>query len=212
MGWALCGKGMELVLLAYADDMLPMVTDPVDQRRMHECKQVFSAAFSARINWEICSMLLVGPWQIDSLLVEISSFVWRSRHLLYLEVHLSSTNDRRPGNKSHHPLGCRSSLLRVLPNRGRVLVTHQLVASMLLYRLVILVLPFAFVASIQRKLAHFFWENRKHWVSTVVLHHPIQEGRSITGLQKYLYSESTPCWHALVNLVTFGQHAAPQKR
>ena len=61
-GLVLREPDMEVVLSAYADDVLLMMTDPSDLRRMRECQEVFSAASSTRINWAKCSGLLVGQW------------------------------------------------------------------------------------------------------------------------------------------------------
>ncbi|XP_072896886.1 von Willebrand factor A domain-containing protein 7-like [Hemitrygon akajei] len=58
-GLVLREPDMGVVLSAYADDVLLMMTDPNDLRRMRECQEVFSAASSARINWAKCSGLLV---------------------------------------------------------------------------------------------------------------------------------------------------------
>ena len=56
----LYGLDIGVVLLAYADAVLLMFTDPGDLRRMHECQAVNSATSSARINATKCFGLKQG--------------------------------------------------------------------------------------------------------------------------------------------------------
>ena len=215
-GLALPGPRVEVILSAYADDVLLMFTDPGDLRRMRDCQEIFSAASSARINWSKCSGLLVGQWRVDSLPEEMALYAWSTTHLLYLGVYLSPTEDVWPANwqeletKVVARLGRWSGLLGVLSFRGRVLVINQLVASMLWYRLATLVPPSIFVTAIQKKLVDFFWGNRKHWISAAVLSLPLEEGGQslvcvrtqvaalrLRTLRRYMYVENPPRWHAL---------------
>ncbi|CAM2097210.1 unnamed protein product [Caretta caretta] len=54
---------LQLVLSAYADDMLLVVQDPGDLARVEACQAIYSAASSARVNWVKSSGLAVGDWR-----------------------------------------------------------------------------------------------------------------------------------------------------
>ena len=213
---ALRGPGVEVVLSAYADDVLLMFTDPADLARMRECQAVYSAASSARINWAKCSGLLVGQWRMDDLPEELRPFTWSRTNLLYLGVHLCPAEESWPANwqeleeKVSARLRRWTGLLRVLSYRARVLVINQLITSMLWYRLVTLTPPPDFVLNIQRTVVRFFWDNRLHWIPVEVLKLPIGEGGQalvcvrtqvatfrLQTLQRYLYVEPPPKWRAL---------------
>ncbi|CAM2103815.1 unnamed protein product [Caretta caretta] len=59
---------LQLVLSAYADDMLLVVQDPGNLVRVEACQAVCLAALSARVNWVKSSGLVVGDgWQVSSL-------------------------------------------------------------------------------------------------------------------------------------------------
>ncbi|CAM4604141.1 unnamed protein product, partial [Caretta caretta] len=54
---------LQLVLLAYADDVLLVVQDPGDLARVEACQAIYSAASSTRVHWVKSSGLAVGDWQ-----------------------------------------------------------------------------------------------------------------------------------------------------
>ncbi|CAM2112896.1 unnamed protein product [Caretta caretta] len=56
---------LQLVLLAYADNVLCMVQDPGDLAWVEACQAIYSEASSTRINWVKSSGLVVGDgWQV----------------------------------------------------------------------------------------------------------------------------------------------------
>ncbi|CAM2096671.1 unnamed protein product [Caretta caretta] len=59
-GLALREPELQLVLSAYADDVLLVIQDPGDLERVEACQAVYSAASSARVNWVKSSGLVVG--------------------------------------------------------------------------------------------------------------------------------------------------------
>ncbi|CAM2105898.1 unnamed protein product [Caretta caretta] len=64
---------LQLVLSAYADDVLLVVQDPGDLARVEACQAIYSAASSARVNWVKSSGLAVGDWrQLSTLLSRLS--------------------------------------------------------------------------------------------------------------------------------------------
>ncbi|CAM2114554.1 unnamed protein product [Caretta caretta] len=54
---------LQLILSAYADDVLLVVQDPGDLARVEDCQAIYSAASSARVNWVKSSGLAVGDWR-----------------------------------------------------------------------------------------------------------------------------------------------------
>ncbi|CAM2098769.1 unnamed protein product [Caretta caretta] len=54
---------LQLVLSAYADDMLLVIQDPGDLARVEACQAIYSAASSAQVNWVKSSGLAVGDWR-----------------------------------------------------------------------------------------------------------------------------------------------------
>ncbi|CAM2105245.1 unnamed protein product [Caretta caretta] len=57
---------LQLVLSAYADDVLLVVQDPGDLAQVEACQSIYSAASSARVNWVKSSGLVVGDWQQET--------------------------------------------------------------------------------------------------------------------------------------------------
>ncbi|CAM2097768.1 unnamed protein product [Caretta caretta] len=54
---------LQLVLSAYADDVLLVIQDPGDLAWVEACQAIYSAASSARVNWVKSSGLAVGDWR-----------------------------------------------------------------------------------------------------------------------------------------------------
>ncbi|CAM2106800.1 unnamed protein product [Caretta caretta] len=76
-GLVLWEPELRLVLSAYADDVLLVVQDPGDLARVEACQAIYSAAFSARVNWVKSSGLVVGDgWQASSLPPALQSIRW----------------------------------------------------------------------------------------------------------------------------------------
>ncbi|CAM2095021.1 unnamed protein product [Caretta caretta] len=68
---------VQLVLVAYADDVLLVVQHPEDLVRVEACQAVYSAAFSARVNCDKSSGLVVGAgWRASSLPPALQVIQW----------------------------------------------------------------------------------------------------------------------------------------
>ncbi|CAM4556805.1 unnamed protein product [Lepidochelys kempii] len=69
---------LQLVLSAYADDVLLVVQDPGNLAWVEACQAIYSAASSARVNWVKSSGLAVGDWRqaLQRLLHSAGSSTW----------------------------------------------------------------------------------------------------------------------------------------
>ncbi|CAM2117785.1 unnamed protein product [Caretta caretta] len=138
MGLALREPELQLVLSAYADDVLLVVQDPDDLMWVEVCQAVYSAASSAWVNWVKSSGLVVRDgWQASSLPPTLQAIWWSMGPLLYLGIYLSTTHPSPLENwqdfeaRVSERLWRRTGLFWCLSLRGRVLVLNQLVLSML---------------------------------------------------------------------------------
>ncbi|CAM2094804.1 unnamed protein product [Caretta caretta] len=99
MGLALREPELRLVLSAYADDVLIVVQDPGDLARVEACQAIYSAAFSAWVNWVKSSGLVVRDGcQASSLPPTLQAIRWSAGLLFYLSVYLSATHPSPPEN------------------------------------------------------------------------------------------------------------------
>ncbi|CAM2113673.1 unnamed protein product [Caretta caretta] len=90
---------LQLVLSAYANDLLLLVQDPGDLVWVEACQAVYSAAFSAQVNWVKSSGLVVrDEWQASSLPPTLQAIQWSAGPLLYLGIYLSATHPSLPEN------------------------------------------------------------------------------------------------------------------
>ncbi|CAM4708425.1 unnamed protein product [Lepidochelys kempii] len=98
-GLVLWEPELQLVLSAYANDVLLAVQDPGDLARVEACQAIYSAASSARVNWVKSSGLAVGDWrQVSSLPPVLQTIRWSTDPLLYLGVYLSAMHPSPPEN------------------------------------------------------------------------------------------------------------------
>ncbi|CAM2112542.1 unnamed protein product [Caretta caretta] len=141
-GFVLQKPELQLVLSAYADDMLLVIQDLGDLALVEACQAIYSAASSALVNWVKSSGLAVGDWrQASSLPPVLQTIRWSAGPLLYLDVYLSATHPSVPENWENlegrviERLRKWTGLLRYLSLRERALVLNQLLLSMLWYRL-----------------------------------------------------------------------------
>ncbi|CAM5102605.1 unnamed protein product [Eretmochelys imbricata] len=155
---------LQLVLSAYADDVLLMVQDLGDLARVEACQAIYSAASSTQVNWVKSSGLAVGDWQqASSLPPALQTIRWSAGSLLYLGVYLSATHPSPPENWENleggviEQLRKWTGLLRCLSLRGRALVLNQLVLSTLWYRLNTLALAPGFLTNLRTSILGFFW-------------------------------------------------------
>ncbi|CAM4682067.1 unnamed protein product, partial [Caretta caretta] len=181
-GLVLWEPELQLVLLAYADDVLLVVQDPGDLVQVEACQTIYLAASSTRVNWVKSSGLAVGDWrQASSLPPALQTIRWSTGPLLYLSIYLSATHPSPPENWENlegrviEQLRKWTGLLRCLSLRGRMLVLNQLVLSMLWYRLNTLVPAPGFLTNLRTSILGFFWSGT-HWAPVGVLHLPLKEG------------------------------------
>ncbi|CAM2106395.1 unnamed protein product [Caretta caretta] len=82
---------LQLVLSAYANDVLLVVQDSGNLARVEACQAIYSAASSTRVNWVKSSGLAVGDWrQASSLPPAVQTIRWSMGPLLYLGIYLSA--------------------------------------------------------------------------------------------------------------------------
>ncbi|CAM2098615.1 unnamed protein product [Caretta caretta] len=131
---------LQLVLSAYADDVLLVIQDPGDLAQVEACQAIYLAASSAQVNWVKSSGLAVRDWQqVSSFPPMLQTIRWSTGPLLYLSVYLSAMHPSPPENWENLEGGVIerlrkwTGLLRCLSLRGRALVLNQLVLSMLWY-------------------------------------------------------------------------------
>ncbi|CAM2114154.1 unnamed protein product [Caretta caretta] len=83
---------LQLVLSAYADDVLVVIQDPGDLARVEACQAIYSAAFSTRVNWVKSSGLAVVDWrQASSLPPMLQTIRWSAGLLSFLDKHIGSS-------------------------------------------------------------------------------------------------------------------------
>ncbi|CAM2113264.1 unnamed protein product [Caretta caretta] len=98
-GLVLWEPELQLILSAYADDMLLMIQDPSNLARVEACQAIYSASSSAQVSWVKSSGLAVGNWQqASSLPPALQTIRWSAGLLLYLGVYLSATHPFLPEN------------------------------------------------------------------------------------------------------------------
>ncbi|CAM2104295.1 unnamed protein product [Caretta caretta] len=89
-GFVLQEPKLQLVLLAYADDVLLVVQDPGDLAQVEACQSIYLAASSAWVNWVKSAGLVVGDWrQASSLPPTLQTVRWSTG--VHLPRHLGSS-------------------------------------------------------------------------------------------------------------------------
>ncbi|CAM4558029.1 unnamed protein product [Lepidochelys olivacea] len=92
-GLVLWEPELQLILSAYADDVLLLIQDPGDLVRVEACQAIYLAASSVQVNWVKSSGLAVGDWQqASSLPPALQTILWSAGPLLYLGIYLSATH------------------------------------------------------------------------------------------------------------------------
>ncbi|CAM2106418.1 unnamed protein product [Caretta caretta] len=90
---------LQLVLSAYADDVLLVIQDPGDLARVEACQAIYLAASSAWVNWVKSSGLAVGDWrQASSLPPALQTIRWSAGPLLSFGIYFSATHPSLPEN------------------------------------------------------------------------------------------------------------------
>ncbi|CAM5146674.1 unnamed protein product [Natator depressus] len=211
---------LQLVLSAYADDVLLVIQDPGDLAQVEACQTIYSAASSTRVNWVKSSGLAVGDWrQASSIPPALQTIRWSAGPLLYLGVYLSAKHPSPPENWENleggviEQLRKWTGLLQCLSLRGRALVLNQLVLSMLWYRLNTLVPAPGFLTNLWTLILGFFWSGT-HWAPVGVLHLPLKEGGQglkclhtqvrvfhLQALQRLLCGAGSSAWSTLAHAI-----------
>ncbi|TWW71277.1 Transposon TX1 uncharacterized 149 kDa protein ORF 2 [Takifugu flavidus] len=167
-----------LVLSAYADDVIVFTRDQQDINILNRITDKFSMVSAARVNWGKSEALAVGNWG-GGLPVLPGGLTWKRNGLRYLGVYLGCQEMEAKNwddivEKVDSKLHKWSWIKPHMSFRGRVLVLNNLVASLLWHRLACLDPPSGLLAQVQSKMVDFFWD-RLHWVPQSVLFLPREE-------------------------------------
>uniref|UniRef100_A0A8C5D1K3 Reverse transcriptase domain-containing protein n=1 Tax=Gouania willdenowi TaxID=441366 RepID=A0A8C5D1K3_GOUWI len=199
-----------IVLSAYADDVVVFIKNQGDADILANTIEKFNKASAARVNWKKSEALAAGEWS-DGLPVLPQGLVWKTEGFKYLGVflgkeHIVKKNWEGVTEKIEGKLSKWKWLLPHMSFKGRVLVLNNLVASQLWHRLTVLDPPSGLLAQLQKKMVDFFWDGL-HWVPQGVLFLTRGEGgqglihlasRTATFrlqfLQKYLTGPSDLVW------------------
>ena len=159
-GLVLPGFNENIVLSAYADDVIVFTRNQRDVDILTSIISDFTAASEARVNWAKSEALAVGEWR-GGLPVLPQNLTWRKDGLKYLGVFLGEgtivqKNWEDVTGKVEAKLKKWKWLLPQMSYRGRVLVLNNLVASQLWHRLACVDPPSGLLAQIQRKMVDFF--------------------------------------------------------
>ncbi|TWW67065.1 Transposon TX1 uncharacterized 149 kDa protein ORF 2 [Takifugu flavidus] len=178
-GLVLSGFTGNLVLSAYADDVIVFTRDQQDINILNRITNKFSMVSAARVNWGKSEALAVGNWG-GGLPVLPGGLTWKRNGIRYLGVYLGCQEIEAKNwddivEKVDSKLHKWSWIKPHMSFRGRVLVLNNLVASLLWHRLACLDPPSGLLAQVQSKMVDFFWD-RLHWVPQSVLFLPREEG------------------------------------
>uniref|UniRef100_A0A3Q3EUV6 Reverse transcriptase domain-containing protein n=1 Tax=Labrus bergylta TaxID=56723 RepID=A0A3Q3EUV6_9LABR len=216
-GLVLPGFNSNIVLSAYADDIVVFIKDQRDADILTNIIKRFSVTSAARVNWIKSEALAVGEWR-DGLPVLPQSLAWRTDGFRYLGVflgkeHIVQKNWETVTEKIEGKLSKWKWLLPQMSFKGRVLVLNNLVASQLWHRLTCVDPPSGLLAQLQKKMVDFFWDGL-HWVPQGVLFLTREEGgqglvhlasRTATFrlqfLQKYLTGPADLVWRDVASCI-----------
>ena len=178
-GLILPGFSDNMVLSAYADDVIVFIKSRHELDILENTVLGFNILSAARVNWQKSVALAVGEWH-DGLPVLPQDLVWERDGFKYLGLFLGTEvvvrrNWETVMEKIDNKMNKWKWLLPQMSYRGRVLVLNNLVASLLWHRLACVDPPSGLLAQIQRKMVDFFWGGL-HWVPQGVLFLPREEG------------------------------------
>ncbi len=168
-----------LILSAYADDVIVMISRQGDIRTLLKLLSAFRGVSSASVNWRKSEALLLGKW-IEGKPELPEGLVWGTSGLKYLGVFLGDDltvqkNWEGVIEKIKGRLEKWKCLSPKMSYRGRILIVNNLVASSLWHKFACVDPPIHLVAKIQATLIDFFWD-KLHWVPQSVLFLPKEEG------------------------------------
>uniref|UniRef100_A0A8C4RDJ9 Reverse transcriptase domain-containing protein n=1 Tax=Erpetoichthys calabaricus TaxID=27687 RepID=A0A8C4RDJ9_ERPCA len=200
-------------VVAYADDVTVVITEPNDVVLLQDCLQVFQTVSSARVNWSKCNAFLMGKWDCPPPSLP-SGLTWNSKVFKHLGIYIGksgATADNWEGliDQIQGRLKKWKWVVTKLSFRGRVLIINNLIASMLWHKFRCADPPLWLLKEIQRILLDFFWD-KIHWVKRSVVHLPVDEGGQglvdilcrieafrLTDLQRLLYAPQPLLWRSL---------------
>lgn len=151
-----------IVLSAYAGDVMVLISGQNDVQTLLKLIRDFMLLSSAKVNWTKCETLLVGQW-VDGKPNLPDGLVWGKRGIKYLGVFLGDdvTQQKNWEGVCEKIKGRLEKWKWLIPNmsyRGRVLVVNNLAASSLWHRLACVDPPKQLLAKIQAVLVDFFWD------------------------------------------------------
>uniref|UniRef100_A0A3Q3B436 Reverse transcriptase domain-containing protein n=1 Tax=Kryptolebias marmoratus TaxID=37003 RepID=A0A3Q3B436_KRYMA len=178
-GLVLPGFSSNMVLSAYADDVVVFIKDQRDVSILTKITEKFSVLSAARVNWGKSEALAVGAWPAGFPVLP-RGLTWRKDGFKYLSVFLGSDsivkkNWENIEEKIKNKMSKWKWLHSQMSYRGRVLVLNNLVASQLWHKISVLDPPSGLLTKIQSEMVEFFW-SRRHWVPQSVLFLPREEG------------------------------------
>ncbi|KAI3364781.1 hypothetical protein L3Q82_000909 [Scortum barcoo] len=178
-GLILPGCGGNIVLSAYADDLIVLIKNQGEVNILANIIKDFTIISAARVNWKKSEALAVGGWCAD-LPVLPQNLCWKEDGLKYLGIFLGNERMVRRNwenitEKIEGKLAKWKWLLPQMSYRGRVLVLNNLVATQLWHRLACVEPPSGLLVKIQSKIVDFFWDGL-HWVPQGVLFLSREEG------------------------------------
>ena len=154
---------------AYADDVTAFLTSDASFRAVEEAYDLFARASAARLNKQQSQGLWVGSWagRVDTPL----GFLWNSKGLVFLGVHLGNTqkienlNWSKCKNKLQNTLSKWRGLAKRLSFKGRVLIANQLAASQTCHYIATLSPPSNVLSELQAMLVDFVWPTKRHYLN-----------------------------------------------
>lgn len=172
-----CGKN--LVLSAYADDVIIMISRQSDIQVLSGLLKTFKGLSSASVNWSKSEALLLGEWTGGKPDLP-TGLGWGKSGFKYLGVYIGDelTVQRNWEGVIEKVKGRLDKWRWLIPKmsyRGRILIINNLVASSLWHRVACIDPPSNLLVKIQAILVDFFWD-KLHWVPQSVLFLPKDEG------------------------------------
>ena len=167
------------ILSAYADDLIVIINNNEDIKKLEQIVIDFGTLSAAKVNWEKSEALAVGKWE-EGLPSLPGGLTWKKDGLKYLGVYVGNgtivkQNWEGVFEKVEGRLNKWKWLKPQMSFRGRALIINNLVASTLWHRLACMEPPKGFIHKLQGILLDFFWD-RLHWVPQSVLYLPRDEG------------------------------------
>ncbi len=168
-----------LIVSAYADDVIVMINRQSDIQVLSRLLKTFNGLSSARVNWSKSETLLLGKWAHGKPELP-EGLIWGKFGFKYLGVFLGDEltvqkNWEGVIEKVKGRLNKWKCLVPKMSYRGRILIINNLVASSLWHRFACVDPPVQLLTKIQAILVDFFWD-KLHWVPQNVLFLPKEEG------------------------------------